>query len=287
MQYTPQELFVGAIENVTNCTTDTSEQEIWPKFMLMVMLQGAQHFVIDGHHFHVDAGDGDSASPLVFMLNVARTSRLRFFDESEVPLRKVMIAAPLPWLTRLIETRDGLHVPALKEFFSCHLAHFSFEPGENILQLAQKIINPPPMLQGELGSLYLRAQALDIMWQSCLRMVAEKEGRPRAQPLMSLRRYLRLKDFITANLDKELTIDVIAREAGSSVSTVQRHFKEHFGVTISDFIRQTRLETARAALARDGIPVSHAAHLAGYNNISSFTTAFRKAYGVTPGQVRV
>ena len=114
MQYTPQELFVGAIENVTNCTTDTSEQEIWPKFMLMVMLQGAQHFVIDGHHFHVDAGDGASASPLVFMLNVASTSRLRFLDENEVPLRKVMIAAPLPWLTRMIETRDGLHVPALQ-----------------------------------------------------------------------------------------------------------------------------------------------------------------------------
>ena len=166
MQYTPQELFVGAIENVTNCTADTSEHEIWPKFMLMVMLQGAQHFVIDGHHFHVDAGDGDSASPLVFMLNVAKTSRLRFFDESEVPLRKVMIAAPLPWLTRLIETRDGMHVPALQEFFSRHLAHFSFEPGENLLQLAQKIINPPPMLEGELGSLYLRAQSLDIMWQS-------------------------------------------------------------------------------------------------------------------------
>ncbi|MBX9464769.1 MAG: AraC family transcriptional regulator [Aquamicrobium sp.] len=104
---------------------------------------------------------------------------------------------------------------------------------------------------------------------------------------MSLRRYLRIKDFISAKLDKELTIDVIAREAGSSVSTVQRHFKEHFGVTISDFIRKQRLDMARAALARDGIPVSHAAHLAGYNNISSFTTAFRKAYGVTPKQVRV
>ena len=56
MQYTSQELFVGAIEGVTNCTSDTRELGIWPKFMLMVLLQGAQHFVIDERHFEIDAG---------------------------------------------------------------------------------------------------------------------------------------------------------------------------------------------------------------------------------------
>jgi AraC-like DNA-binding protein len=104
---------------------------------------------------------------------------------------------------------------------------------------------------------------------------------------MTLRNCERVRDYITANLDRELTIAMIAREAGASVSTVQRHFKEHFGITIFDFIRQERLEAARAALASEGIPVAHAAHLAGYNNISSFTTAFRKAFGVTPSRVRV
>jgi AraC-like DNA-binding protein len=118
-------------------------------------------------------------------------------------------------------------------------------------------------------------------------MVAEREGRPQAPSLMTLRNCERVRDYITANLDRELTIAMIAREAGASVSTVQRHFKEHFGITIFDFIRQERLEAARAALAGKGIPVSHAAHLAGYNNISSFTTAFRKAYGVTPSRVRI
>jgi AraC-like DNA-binding protein len=287
MQYTQHELFVGAVTGAPNCTTDLGEQEIWPKFMLMVMLQGAQSFSIDGSPFHLDAGPAEAPAPLVFMLNVARYSRLRFFGESEVPLHKVMIAAPLPWLKRLLEAQDDMPVPALRSFFSEHLAHFSFAPGQHILQLAHKIINPPPLLEGELGALYLRAQGLDIMWQSCLTMVAEREGRPQAPSLMTLRNCERVRDYITANLDRELTIAMIAREAGASVSTVQRHFKEHFGITIFDFIRQERLEAARAALAGKGIPVSHAAHLAGYNNISSFTTAFRKAYGVTPSRVRI
>ena len=287
MQYTPHELFVGAVTGAPNCTTDTNEQEIWPKFMLMVVLQGAQSFSIDGSPFHLDAGSAEAPTPLVFMLNVARYSRLRFFGESEVPLRKVMIAAPLSWLKRLLETQGDMPVSALRSFFAEHLAHFSFAPGQHILQLAHKIINPPPLLEGELSALYLRAQGLDIMWQSCLTMVAEREGRPQAPSLMTLRNYERVRDYIAANLDRELTIAMIAREAGASVSTVQRHFKEHFGITIFDFIRQERLEAARAALASEGIPVSHAAHLAGYNNISSFTTAFRKAYGVTPSRVRI
>lgn len=286
MQYTSQELFVGALEGVPNCTSDTRELNIWPKFMLMVLLQGAQHFVIDGRHFEIDAGTEAERSPTVFMLNIAKDSRLRFFNDSETPLRKVMISAPLPWLQRLFEVQDEAQQSVLRTFFSQHLAHFAFEPGQHIVQSAQKIMQPPPALQGELCSLYLRAQGLDLMWQSLLTMLAEKHELLPAPTFISLRYCERARDFIAGNLDRELTIGRIAREVGCSTSTLQRHFKMHFGMTVFDFIRQKRLEAARAALAQDGIPIAHAAYLAGYNNISSFTTAFRKAYGMTPSQVR-
>jgi len=287
MEYTPHDLFVGALENATTCAPDDGEQQIWPKFMLMVLMQGAQRFLIDEVPFCVDAGSGKDAAPVAFMINVAKHSTLRFINDNDVPLRKIMISAPLPWLERLFETQQGMEGSTLRDFFSQHLAHFSFEPGQHILILAQKIANPPPVLQGDLLSLYLRAQALDIMWQSCLTMVSEREEHRPNATLMSLRHCERVRDFILANLDRELTIDLIAKEARSSSSTVQRRFKEHFGIPIFDFIRQERLETARAALASKGIPVSHAAHMAGYTTISSFTTAFRKAYGVTPRQVRI
>ncbi len=286
MRYTSEELYVGALENVPNCSSTTSELEIWSKFMLMVILQGSQHFEIDGLPFRVDAGHGETRAPLVFMLNVARPSRLRFINDSELPLRKVMISAPQPWLKRLMETRDGTPDPRLSRFFSGHLSHFSFEPGRHILQLAEKIMAPPPGLEGELASLYLKAQALDIMWQSCLALLAEGAEGAHAPALMSLRLCERIRDFVVAHLDRDLTIDLIAAEVGASASTIQRHFKEQSGMTIFDFVRQSRLEAARAALVHDGIQVSRAAHLAGYNNISSFTTAFRKAYGMTPKQVR-
>ncbi len=286
MQYTPEELFVGSVENVPNCTPYTGEQTIWPKFMLMIVLEGQQQFVIDGVPFRLEAGTGRSRMPLVFMLNVAQHSTLRFITNSGAPLRKVMIAAPRPWLRRLIETEDGVPARQLHDFLARHLAHFSFEPGQHILQLAEKIAHPPPLLEGELGSLYLRAQGLDIMWQSCLAMMAEEMESPQAPSFLSLRACERARDYILANLGKDLTIDLIAGEVGASPSTVQRRFKEHFGVTVFDFVREKRLEAARAALANERVPVGTAAYLAGYNHVSSFTTAFRKAYGLTPKQVR-
>ncbi|EIM76585.1 hypothetical protein A33O_05420 [Nitratireductor aquibiodomus RA22] len=117
MQYTSQELFVGAIEGVPNCTSDTRELHIWPKFMLMVLLQGAQHFVVDERHFEIDAGTEEASSPVVFMLNVAKDSRLRFFNDSRTPLRKVMISAPLPWLQRLFDTQGEAQKSVLQSFF--------------------------------------------------------------------------------------------------------------------------------------------------------------------------
>ncbi len=84
MHYTSQDLFVGATANAPNCPPSSHEQRIWSKFMLMVVLQGSQHFVIDDVRFRLDAGDAEAPSPLVFMLNVAQTSRLRFIEHRHV-----------------------------------------------------------------------------------------------------------------------------------------------------------------------------------------------------------
>jgi AraC-like DNA-binding protein len=283
----PHHLFVGTTENEPNCVEDSDSgvHDIWPKFLLMIILQGAQHFVIDGVDFRLEAGYGEACAPLVFMLNVARASKLRFFNESSVPLRKVMISAPLPWLKRVMETQQR-GMPPLRNFFAGHLNRFSYQPGRHILQCAEQIMRPPQMLEGELYTMYRQAQALDIMWQSCLSLVADEAAAPQSPSLMSLRHCERIRDYIFENLDKELTIETIAAEAGASPSTVQRHFKEHFGVTVFDFIRHKRLEMARCALETEGIPISRAAYLAGYNSLSSFTTAFRKTYGMTPKKVR-
>lgn len=114
------------------------------------------------------------------MLNIARYSKLRFFSQSDVPLRKVMISAPHSWLRNQLDLQDEAQETTLRSFLTQHLASYSFAPGQHILQLAEKIMNPPSVAAGPLATLNLRAQGLDIMWQACLAMMAEKENNRRS-----------------------------------------------------------------------------------------------------------
>lgn len=277
----PQHLFVGTVDGEPSCATDTTIYEIWPKFVVMVLLQGAQHFVIDDTPFRIDAGCGDDARPVVFLLNVARFARLRFENDSNIPLRKIMISAPHPWMDWLMRTR-GNGSSALHDFLSTHLAQMSFPVSLHVRQLAEQILQPPPSMEGEVRALYRNSRALDIMCLACVAMSERsEEERPRPQ-LVSRRRSERVRDYVLENLDKSLTIEEIAGEVGASVSSVQRHFKEHFQMTVFEFIRRERLAQACASLEREGVTIAQAAYSAGYADPSNFTVAFKKVYGVPP-----
>lgn len=247
----------------------------------MVLLQGCQHFVVDNRPFHIDAGEGAPDGGALFVLNVAQFSRLRFVNESTIPLRKVMISAPHPWMDWLMRTR-GSDSSALRDFLAVHLEHLSLPMSGHVRQLAEQILDPPPAMTGEVRALCRNSRALDIMCLACVAM-AERGEDERARPqLASRRRSERVRDYLMLNLDKALTIEEIASAMGASVSSVQRHFKEHFQMTVFEFIRRERLALACAALERDGVSIAEAAYAAGYADPSNFTTAFKRVYGVPP-----
>ncbi|RLQ88552.1 helix-turn-helix transcriptional regulator [Notoacmeibacter ruber] len=281
----PQRLFVGALEGVRTCTLDDEEHPVWPKFMVMILLQGSQQFFMDGVEFRLDAGDNHHPRPTALLLNVARFCSVRFGHDSQTTLRKVMISAPRPWLQRLMDAQQA-EEPCFRNFLGVHLATFQFEPGRHIVRLAEQIMRPPAFLQGEMLTLHKQSRAFEIIWQCWGSMLQSCEPLDQSPSLLHCRQCETVRQYILDNLQEELTIETIAAEAGLSVSTLQRYFRECFNMTVFEFIRQERLSRARAALEKEGVPIAEAAYIAGYNSISSFTTAFRKAYGLTPKRVR-
>ncbi|MCC7250491.1 AraC family transcriptional regulator [Hyphomicrobium sp.] len=277
----PERVFVGALEG-RSCCSGLEDLEVSPKLIINFYLSGGQSFVIDGVHFSESAEVG---SPRVSMINVRHESRIHFNHVDAGRLRKVKLSIPLNWIEREIGAISTCS-PVLRRFLSTHLSHFAFEPTPDLVELAEQISRPPPNLKGELLTLYRTARGIELMRLSCALLVAQAEEIDHKPSLMSARQSERVRNFILANLSKTLTIETIARESGASVSSVQRHFKQQFGITVFEFIRRKRLEAARDALEVRGVTVAEAAWIAGYTSPSGFITAFKKTYGTCPGDIR-
>lgn len=276
-------LSVSVIDGRTGCVCDAAVSEISPGLLVMVLSEGAHRLFIDGQALDVQGGD-EGGDGTVVLLNTTRASRLHHDPGEAAPVRSVTIAAPHAWLDGLRRATTETD-PVLQDFLSTHRAQLTVPASRQIRHLADQIYDPPPTLGGAIRALHCKARALDILCQACA-AVREHTGE-RSQPhLASRRRSERVRDYVLANLGANLTIERIAAEIGASVSSVQRHFKEHFRMTVFEFIRSERLAQACAALERDGVTIAQAAYVAGYADPSNFTVAFKRAYGVLPKHKR-
>ena len=93
----------------------------------------------------------------------------------------------------------------------------------------------------------------------------------------------RIMDCINKNLsNSDLSVDMIADQAGISRVHLHRKMKELTGQTPHDFIRNIRLKKAAQLLTAQGMNVTEVMYACGFSNSASFSTVFKKYYGVSP-----
>ena len=76
----------------------------------------------------------------------------------------------------------------------------------------------------------------------------------------------------------------LAAICGVSVRTLQRHFRAHYGATVSEWLRQLRLNEAYKRVAR-GDRVKEVAFDLAYKQLSHFSRDFKRVHGVPPTQI--
>ena len=93
----------------------------------------------------------------------------------------------------------------------------------------------------------------------------------------------RIMDCINKNLNNsDLSVDMIADEVGISRVHLHRKMKELTGQTPHDFIRNIRLKKAARLLANQGMNVTEVMYACGFANSASFSTVFKRFYGMSP-----
>lgn len=97
----------------------------------------------------------------------------------------------------------------------------------------------------------------------------------------------RALDHLNKNYMDDMTLDSLAAYAGFSRYTLSRMFRQHTGLTFTQFLSRRRVDMAMELLASTKLPVTQVALQCGFNSIATFNRVFREVKGCTPTQYRV
>jgi AraC-like DNA-binding protein len=105
-------------------------------------------------------------------------------------------------------------------------------------------------------------------------------------PVPPARHLLRARDLADARYREALDVPTLASAARLSPAHFSREFRRAFGETPHRYLLTRRLERAAALLRNTDLKVSEICLQVGLRSLGSFTTSFRKAFGLSPAAYR-
>ena len=112
------------------------------------------------------------------------------------------------------------------------------------------------------------------MWEKGFVIENDKSGRNTVEKEMI--------SYIQQNFKEKIPLKEFGEQFHLSEKYISRYFKEHFHITLSQYITHLRLEYAKQLLQDTDTPVTEIAMQSGYQNVSYFIRSFKKTYGVSP-----
>lgn len=92
-------------------------------------------------------------------------------------------------------------------------------------------------------------------------------------------------EFLNENYMDELSMEQIASFTGRSLATFKRDFKKISNLTPQKWLIKKRLEMAYIKLKEEHKKVQEVSIEVGFKNLSHFSTAFKKHYGMSPTEI--
>ncbi len=208
---------------------------------------GAVLLVPAGHGFRFRTDGGAMASVVCRM----RPELLRRWSETD-----------LEWTDRLLETVLDVSSPNLRR---------------PLARLAEEL-RAPGLASGAMAEFLLGQVTIELA-RHCAGLKVE----PASGGLAAWR--LRLIDERLADVRSPPTLDELASICNLSVRQLTRGFRASRGAAIGDYIASRRADLAKRLLAGDE-SIKSIAHSLGFASHSSFTSAFRRATGLSPLEFR-
>jgi YesN/AraC family two-component response regulator len=92
----------------------------------------------------------------------------------------------------------------------------------------------------------------------------------------------RARMAIEQGYSRRISLNSIAQDLMVSKEHLSRIFKKKFGITVTEFIHQVRIEAARKLMASGDHSLKQVCYETGYQSYNDFYRNFRKVTGVSP-----
>ncbi len=95
-----------------------------------------------------------------------------------------------------------------------------------------------------------------------------------------------ISNYLSRHFTEEISLSQLADALGYSKYHISHIFKESFGCSYSDYLRQIRSEHAMGLLTHSSLSMTDICFSSGFSSMRSFYRAFSAVYGTAPGAVR-
>ncbi|PIE68941.1 MAG: hypothetical protein CSA21_05275 [Deltaproteobacteria bacterium] len=199
------------------------------------------------------------------------------------PFRVLSISMPSKTLENTFSKGgDGLSQLFQKKKFPNRPYAFRFLPLQPLVNTAVSQIFSPPVNQ-DFFPAYLEGKILEIT-SLMLQSLCVDSGLDFSPSLNALEtaKLFQVQALLEENFQNQLSPIEIAGQCGLSINRMNRGFKELFGRTIAQYLRDIRMEKARILLAAGDSTVTDVCFQVGYSNLSHFAKLYRNYFGHTP-----
>ncbi|GBU14625.1 transcriptional regulator [Polaromonas sp.] len=256
----------------------TAQGEIAQGLRIVVLLEGTLDVSYGARRLQF-AAQGTCANAL--LVSVAEPDVFTRRSRRGGYARRVSLTIDQSWLA---QAAGGAESSALDIFMRHHLAVHQWQASQRVTAIAEQIVRPPefePLMQ----NLYLESRVLELISEALAAVPGTtprvRSEAPRLHP-QDHRRMRELHDYLARYEDDDLSLKGIAKHACTNPNTLQKQFRALYGMTVFEFVRESRLQRARQALERDGVSVGQAAITAGYSSAANFATAYKRRFGAAP-----
>lgn len=139
------------------------------------------------------------------------------------------------------------------------------------------------LVRNEIGTMFRRSAL--IGWGTLLPAWIETTG-SRTRTASPVRYVVQMVRHIVENITDPLSAEDIARVTGLHPNYATNLFTKVMHISVQKFVTRMRLIRARSLLFDGNVSVANVAFQAGFRSQTQFYDHFRRAYGMTPTQMR-